>query len=515
MGAGAFLIMFLKNGRKLVGAFFAAIVILFFKEGDNTLVDILIKVAIVVSSITGLALVTAFFSYFPLKFYIRDDKLIFSRNMLAQKTTSIPTSRIHTLRTRRGLAYRLLGVRGVAFDTLASDGEELELILSEKDWEALLRAVRNSETYAATKGLTVPPPVPVAEKELTVSNADIIKGTLCQNHLRSFAVLSAILFPVLDNINQIDGDAAGQAIDYIESNAADLMPTPTAVLFFLAALYILVAVLWTGKTIFRYGNMTITEVRDRLVFKFGLISNYTCRFARDKVTIISVRQNPLEKALRFQTVRIRQALNTVGHKGENEVHIYGWRPRHAATLRDDRLLHWWLDAKPAPQAQSAKGTSLHRPGPEVTEKGTVQEAARSGFGIFYRSFIPQLLIALSIGFVLYHFDMTAFAVGFCTVYIPFAAVRAVMARRHSGIALCDGYVLVNGGNIARISSYLKYEAVESVRLKCTPFTRFTGRVSLSIGTNADVLTIRSLKNVEACSIRARILGCADQSRSAK
>ena len=91
MGAGAFLIMFLKNGRKLVGAFFAAIVILFFKERDNTLVDILIKVAIVVSSITGLALVTAIFSYFPLKFYIRDDKLIFSRNMLAQKTTSIPT----------------------------------------------------------------------------------------------------------------------------------------------------------------------------------------------------------------------------------------------------------------------------------------------------------------------------------------------------------------------------------------------------------------------------------------
>ena len=508
MGAGAFLIMFLKNGRKLVGAFFAAIVILFFKEGDNTLVDILIKVAIVVSSITGLALVTAFFSYFPLKFYIRDDKLIFSRNMLAQTTTSIPTSRIHTLRTRRGLAYRLLGVRGVSFDTLASDGEELELILSEKDWEALLRAVRNSETYAATKGLTVPPPVPVAEKKLTVSNADIIKGALCQNHLRSFAVLSAILFPVLDNINQIDGDAAGQAIDYIESNAADLMPTPTAVLFFLAALYILVAVLWTGKTIFRYGNMTITEVRDRLVFKFGLISNYTCRFARDKVTIITVRQNPLEKALRFQTVRIRQALNTVGRKGENEVYIYGSR-------LGSGLLDWWLGGKPAAQAQRAKGTSLHWLGPEATETGSVQETARSGFGIFYRSFIPQLLIALSIGFVLYHFDMAAYAIGLCTTYIIFAAVRAVMARRHSGIALCDGYVLVNGGNIARISSYLKYEAVESVRLKCTPFTRFTGRVSLSIGTNADVLTIRSLKNIEACSIRARILGCADQSRSDK
>lgn len=502
MGASAFMIMFLKNGRKLVGAFFAAIVILFFKDGDNTPADILIKVAIVVSSVTGLALITAFISYFPLKFHIRDDKLIFSRNMLAKKTTSIPTSRIHTLRTRRGLAYRLLGVRGVAFDTIASDAEELELILSERDWEELMRAIKNSETYAATKGLTVPPPVPVAGKTLSVSNSDIIKGALCQNHLRGFAVLSAILFPVLDNINQIDEDAAGQAIDYIEANASGLMPTPTVVLIFLAALYILVAVLWTGKTIFRYGNMTITEVRDRLVFKFGLISNYTCRFARDKVTIITVRQNPLEKALRCQTVRIRQALNTIGHKGENEVYIYGSR-------LGSGLLDWWLDAKQTPQTQRAKGTSLHWTDPEALTDGAAQASARSGFGIFYRSFIPQLLIALAIGYVLYHFDMAACAVGLCTAYILFAAVRAVMAWRHSGIALCDGYILVKGGNIARISSYVKYGSVESVRLKSTPFTRFTGRVSLSIGTNADVLTVRSLKNTEAYSIRDRILGERD------
>ncbi|MGM9853341.1 MAG: hypothetical protein ACI30N_05175, partial [Muribaculaceae bacterium] len=219
----------------------------------------------------------------------------------------------------------------------------------------------------------------------------------------------------------------------------------------------------------------------------GLISNYTCRFARDKVTIITVKQNPFEKALRCQTVRIRQALNTVGRKGENEVYIYGSR-------LGSGLLDWWLGGKPAPQAQ---------------------ETSRSGFGIFYRSFIPQLLIALAVSYVLYHFDMAAYAVGLCAVYIPLAAVRAVMARRHSSIALYDGYILVNGGNIARISNYVKYGSVESVRLKCTPFTRFTGRVSLSIGTNADVLTVRSLKNAEANRIRARILGCADQSRSSK
>lgn len=37
MGASAFMIMFLKNGRKLVGAFFAAIVILFSKTGTTLL----------------------------------------------------------------------------------------------------------------------------------------------------------------------------------------------------------------------------------------------------------------------------------------------------------------------------------------------------------------------------------------------------------------------------------------------------------------------------------------------
>lgn len=481
MGAAALLIMFLKNFRKIAGAFFAMIIIIVFKEADTPFFGIAARVAIGLGVLTGLSFLSALLSYYPLKFYVHDDKIIFIRNLFAKRTTSIPTANIHSLRTRRGLIYRLLGVRGIAFDTIATNVEEFELILSEEDWQSFMHDIRSSETLASTRHGSVPPSLPTADKVLKVSNYETIKGALCQNHLHGFAVLAAILIHVLDNINQIDDEASERAVDFVETNFETLVPTATTLLYLFAILYVFVVLLWVGKVLLKSGNMEITETRDRLVLKSGLVSRFTSRIARDKMTILTIKQNPLEKAFKCQTIRILQALNIVGMKDENKITIYG-------SQLGTKILDWWLETK---------GTA--------SEDREATATARSGFGVFYRRFVPHLVLALVIAGVMYHFDQTIFATIVCPAYVVFAAVRAVMAWKHSSIELERQFVKVNSGNIAVVQSYIKYGSIETVAVRQTPMTRFTGRVRLSISTNAGSFKVYSLDEAEARAIRSAIL----------
>ena len=41
--------------------------------------------------------------------------------------------------------YRLLDMKGVSFDTLASKAAEVELILDYKDWDALIERIEQQE----------------------------------------------------------------------------------------------------------------------------------------------------------------------------------------------------------------------------------------------------------------------------------------------------------------------------------------------------------------------------------
>ena len=136
MSPGAFLIMFLKSFREIIGVTFVAIVYLFYDSSDSDGSPFR-KAALAAGIILVYSLPVAFARYYFRKFHIEGDKLIYTHGVAKRETVSIPLSSVHNLRTKSGLVYRLLGMRGVAFDTLASDDREVELILDEADWQKL------------------------------------------------------------------------------------------------------------------------------------------------------------------------------------------------------------------------------------------------------------------------------------------------------------------------------------------------------------------------------------------
>ena len=231
--------------------------------------------------------------------------------------------------------------------------------------------------------------------------------------------------------------------------------------------------------------MAIKVAGSKLTIESGLISRFTSRLSRDKATILSIKQNPVEKAAGCETVTLRQANNATDSKAGGNITIYGAMPGKA-------LLDWWL------------GNSL---------AGTPVQSARSGAGLFYRRSIPWLLAAIAGAVILiFAADSPLSAVIICPAAVVFGSLRAAMALRHSRITLYDSFVKINRGNIAYISEYIRYSSIEATGIRKTPFTRFTGRVTLSLSTNAGAVKISSLRIGDARALRNTILNKAVEAK---
>ena len=480
MSPAALMIIFLKSIRELSSVSIIAIIYFLANLFRSSTIN-LKAIAIIAIFAIALPAIIAFFRYYFSKFHIANDKLIFTQGFGFKQTTSIPLSRVHTLRTKRGIFYRLADLRGVTFDTLSSSSQEVELILDESEWQELLQRVRAGEEFTeASKSIETLPP-PFKEDLLRVSNLNILKGALCQNHLKGFAIMAAILFALFDNLSQLEDGTAGQLIRYIDQEATKLILSAIDWCMLAIAAYLFAMLLWIGKVALRYYGMSIDIADNRLTIESGLLSRYTTRIARGKATVFVIKQNPLEKMAHCQTISIRQAVNVTNPKQEERnIRIYG-------SDLGDKLLAWWL-------------------GDEGTYHRSPLLSAKSGKGLFMRSFLPHLFVAVAaLAILIFAAEIVTAAVIICAAYAALMAIRAAMTWKHGGIQLTESHIRIDCGNIAKIHEYIRYRGVESVSIRNTPFSSVTGRVSMQISTNAGIAKVYSLKSDTATAIRNLIL----------
>ncbi|MDE6787105.1 MAG: PH domain-containing protein, partial [Muribaculaceae bacterium] len=205
MGFSAFLIIFIKALKGMIGAVSIYTIIIIIKSDfvwseSSTWWTILSWVGIII----GFALIAASAAYYSFKFYIKDGNLMFTHGIIQRLTTTIPLDKIHSLRTKQGLWYRLLDMRGIVFDTLASKGAEVELILDESDWINLKRLIDKEERPKAESENEPPPFNPTHIKKF--DNIDLLKDALCQNHLKALAIVAGFIALVLEKLDDLIHD---------------------------------------------------------------------------------------------------------------------------------------------------------------------------------------------------------------------------------------------------------------------------------------------------------------------
>ena len=503
MSGSAYWVLMAKGLREYASLFVILIVLKFIDADDqHTFMEKMRVVSLLSAGYLALAALTAFISWYFKKYYIEGGKLIFIHGLLSKETTSIPLSKVQSMRTKQGFIYRVLEMRGVLFDTLASKSAEIELILDDRDWKALMERVEVEEEAVPSAAVSASSELPVSSElsgasgtsrfpeaaeertsgsSLSFSNSNLIKGAFCQNHLQGMAVLFAALAAVYNTVSTVDDHAVDHIIDYVDTHAGTLSLQPSGYVALAVALYFFVMLLWIGKVFLRYANMEVRIARGQLTFESGLIARNSSRFSYDKVCTVYVKRNFLEQWLHGSTVMLRQALNATDEKKGADVRVYG-----SDSAAD--FLSWWLG--------SGYGSS-----PDVI-------SARSGYGLMWHVMRLDILISLAAAVTLACFGLYVW-LAVPAAWLLISLAKGLMAVRRGRITLKEDYIEIHNGRFADIRNYVKYSNVEVVRLRSTPFTPYSRRVSLTLSTNGTSFTLRSLRIEEAREIYELLLcNCA-------
>lgn len=472
MGLNAFLIIFIKIFRTV---FNASVIYFVIKAFDSGLClsdgDVWIRIIGGFIAMIGVSLLLAAVAYFPKKFYVKDGYLIFMHGLLNRETTTIPLGRIHSLRTKQGIWYRIFEMKGIVFDTLASKGAEIELLLDESEWRHLLHLIDNGERPKIA--LETEPKLKVATHIRQFGNQYLLLDAICQNHLKGMAILGGFLAATFERMNEfMDNNAADTIIDCAMSFYDGWLMSPLRLLLIVVVIYAVVLLLWTGRLFLRYSNMSMRYDRKLLIFTYGLLSRSSCRFKFGKVCTIWVKRNFFEKKLGLCTLMLRQALNVTAQKEEDNLKLYG-------VDLSSFFLKWWLGED------------------YMTESDII--SARSGRGAFVHSFLPDLLISLIAIVLLCYFNAYVWLI-LPIVYLLISVVKGICAMRRSRIVLRDSCLVVYNGSFAEIENYMKYGNIEVVRIRRTPFTALSHRVTLILSTPGSTFNVRSLSECEAMQI---------------
>ena len=489
MSKSALVVFFVKNLRGYAGLFLLCLALNpGFRDDETPLWQALLIALAMLAAFLALAAAVAFVNYYYRKYYVEDGNLVFLHGALRKEKTSVPLGKVQTLRTKRGPIYRLLDMRGVSFDTLASASAEIELILDNDDWDALLSRVEAGEDSSEAQEEAASP---VHEKtmgqntfKLDVDNANLLKGALCQNHLKGFAVLLAAFSALFHQLRSLGDGAVDYVVDYVDAHSTHLSFSWLAIVALAAILYVVVLLLWTGKVFLRYANMDIRMGEKQLFFESGLFSRASSRFSHDKICTLRVKRNILERWLRCATIGLRQALNATDEKNGREVKIYG-------SDHTGKFLDWWL------------GTDENARQPVIS--------ARLGYGLLAYTIRFDLPVSLAAAAVLCALGLYAWLL-VPAIYMLVSLAKGFLAMRHGGITLRNGYLEIRDGKFAEARNYLRYDSIEVARVTATPFTPRFHRVSLTISTNGTSFTLRSLKASEARDIYELLLcrGCLDE-----
>lgn len=489
MSGSAYWVLMAKELREFAGPF-VLLVIVNITGDKHTFSGKILLASLICAGYLVLAALMAFIDWYFKKYYIEGGKLVFMNGLLNKGITSIPLNKVQSMRTRQGFIYRVLELRGVLFDTLASKSAEVELILDDRDWKALMERVemeeeadgKMPETEEAVDAAAIPEYIgeeAAAENavRMSFSNSNLIKGAFCQNHLQGMAVLFAALAAVYNSVTTVDDHAVDHIIDYVDTYAGTLSLQPSGYVVVAVALYFFVMLLWIGKVFLRYANMEVRIARGQLTFESGLIARNSSRFSYDKVCTVYVKRNFLEHWMHGSTVMLRQALNATDDKKGADVRVYG-----SESAAD--FLNWWLG--------SGYGSS-----PDVI-------SARSGYGLMWHVMRLDILISLAAAVTLACFGLYVW-LAVPAAWLLISLAKGLMAVRRSRITLKEDYIEIHNGKFADIRNYVKYSNIEVVRLKATPFTPYSRRVSLTLSTNGTSFTLWSLRVEEAREIYERLV----------
>ncbi len=257
------------------------------------------------------AIVKAIIKYRNLSFQILGDELIIREGWLKKEVKAVKFDKIHEVNLNQKFIHKLLNLYYVGVDTAGSSKTEISIdginyakALAFKNivtTDVILEVTEKKDEPEAKSESTALP----AYKQIQIGLSSLIKIGMTRNYLQTLAILAALGFQLIDQLERLFYKNGTDIYDDLFSKAEQLA-IGFSLLFILFTLLIGVVVINLIRTLWTYYNYKIQLQNKQILVSFGLTESHQITVPSNKVQLFQFQQNYFQRLMNLYEINIKQ-----------------------------------------------------------------------------------------------------------------------------------------------------------------------------------------------------------------
>ena len=429
-----------------------------------------------------LTLIYSVLSYLRFRFYIDENKeeFVLEKGVISSEVVSIPYNKIQQVNFKRNLLQRLIGVYSVVIDTAGSKDKEVEIkALSKAQADSLgallmkltlsarqpAQELETSEDVSGERDEQVP-----AQWEHKLGFKTLLKLGLTSNYFRGLAILLAFYFSLREQLQFTE----------------EVLPTPDFYLMELASsvimilLLILVGMLITlGETFIKYYNLELKKTPAGLQLEMGLRENTRVTLRAERVQLLQVLTNPIQKKLDLYKLKIALASS-----GDD--------------LKKDKIQ---IPGMPAHIVKKVEAYLYTSP---VSEEKFLRPHRLVLFRRISRGILPLIITSLILLFSSFSLNME-WVVGALIVYLLLMTGFQVLYFRSLKLSVSEDFLIKHSGVWIRKKQIIEMYKLQSVSISQPLWYKKRGLVNVVLHTAGGDIGFMFIDESEAKTLRNYLL----------
>lgn len=312
------LVMFTDALQKIVRGLWPILVIWIIKFNEMNKLHLALGFVGVVSLVG----IIAYLQYLNFTFYIdeENDEFIIQKGVLNKSKIAIQLHKIQQVNINQSFVQKIIGVHALDIDTAGSTKKEVSIRAISHDLAVALKTKLLSEARTVSENTASSEWVNTETEKpfISISFLSLIKVGITSNYVRSFGLLTAFFFTVYENVQNVARNSS--AMDKMDAEIETYIHQNTAMysaMILIAVVFFAILVINLFRTIIRYFDFKIAKQNRSLLLSFGLLTTKNIIIKPEKVQIVALSQNWLQKKMDVLNFKIKQASGSETEK-ENQ-----------------------------------------------------------------------------------------------------------------------------------------------------------------------------------------------------
>lgn len=314
------LVIFLESLFHFLKATWPIFLITILKADSEVMGYTLISVIVLVLALA----LYSFLKYQNFTFHIDDenDEFIISDGIINKTKTTIQLHKIQQVNIKQSLIQRIIGVYALDVDTAGSDQKEGNIkAISHQLAIALKSRLLDNEVKKETVVLAEGTPQENAVPFLKINLVSLLKIGITSNYVKSVGLILTFFFTVYENLHQAGVE------DFIKMDKIEFFIDNNSIwysaLVFMLVMFSIVFLINIGRTLIKFFDFSVTKQKGSLMLFYGLVNTKSTILKPEKVQIVKVSRNYLQKKLNVLEIKIKQAISGEKEESKSLIEIPG------------------------------------------------------------------------------------------------------------------------------------------------------------------------------------------------